>query len=118
MSEIPLLERDKSGISGVSDILSRTALYFAVIKIPLDHFFDDRPEVAILLLKTSLVFRQEPVEVMEQHPVKDGPLRMSGKIEFRHGGRAASRNGPRPGKRPQLLGKGGGGSDVEPTEAG
>jgi hypothetical protein len=54
--------------------------------------------------------------MIEQHPVEDGAFGMSRPIDSRHGGKRASRNGPRPGKRPQLLGKGGGGSDVEPTE--
>jgi hypothetical protein len=50
----------------------------AAVKILLDHLLDDRPEEAVLLLETSLILSQEPVEMMEQHPVKDGPLRMSG----------------------------------------
>jgi hypothetical protein len=32
--------------------------------------------------------------MMEQHPVEDRPLRMSGTIESHHGGWMASRNGP------------------------
>jgi hypothetical protein len=38
---------------------------------------------------------QEALEMVEEHPVEDGPLRMSGTIDSRHGGRRASRNGPR-----------------------
>jgi hypothetical protein len=32
--------------------------------------------------------------MMEQHPVENGPLRMSRAIDSRHGGRKASRTGP------------------------
>jgi len=68
----------------------------ATVQITLDDFFDDRPEVAVLLLKTSLVLRQEPVKVMEQHPIEDSPLGMSRTIHSRHNGRMASRTGPSP----------------------
>ena len=37
----------------------------AAIEVALDHLFDDRAEEAVLLLKTSLVFRQETVEAMK-----------------------------------------------------
>ena len=60
----------------------------------LDHVLDDRPEEAVLLLETTLILSQEPVEMMRQHPVKDRPLRMSRTIDSRHCGRMTSRNGP------------------------
>jgi len=37
----------------------------AAVQVALDDFLDDRAEEAILLLKTSLVLRQETVEVMK-----------------------------------------------------
>jgi hypothetical protein len=48
---------------------------------------------------------QEPVEMMEDYPIKDGPLRMSRTIDSRHGGRMASRNGPTSWIGPRLPGK-------------
>jgi len=53
-----------------------------------------KPEKTVLPLETTLVLRQEPVEMMRQHPVEDGPLRMLGTIDSRHSRREASRNGP------------------------
>jgi hypothetical protein len=66
----------------------------AAVKILLHDVLDDRPEIAVCLLETFLVFRDEALEMMEKHPVEDGPLRMSRAIDSRHGGRKASRNGP------------------------
>jgi len=54
-----------------------------------------KPEKTVLPLETTLILSQKPVEMMEEYPVEDGPLRMSGTIESRHGGRMASRNGPK-----------------------
>src|SRR4030042_6129785 len=48
------------------------------------HFLDDRPEEAVLLLEAALVLGPKPVKVMEQHPVKDGPLGMSRTIDSWH----------------------------------
>ena len=77
----------------------------AAVKILLDHLLDDRPEKTVLPLETTLMLNQEPVEMMEEYPVKDGPLRMSRTIDSRHGGRMASRNGPKSRIRPRLPGK-------------
>ena len=52
--------------------------------------------VAVLSLEAALILRNEPLEIVEQRPVEDGPLRMPGTIDSRHGGRIASRNGPSP----------------------
>jgi hypothetical protein len=48
----------------------------------------------VLPLETVFIFGQEPVEMMEKHPVENGPLRMSRTIDSRHSRRIASRNGP------------------------
>jgi len=37
----------------------------ATVQITLDDFFDDGPEETVLFLETSLVLRQEPVEIMK-----------------------------------------------------
>jgi hypothetical protein len=82
------------------------AFRIAAVKILLDHLLNDRSEKPILIvsrlrtakpvfpLETTLILRQEPVEMMRQHPIKDRSLRMSRTIASRHGGREASRNGP------------------------
>jgi hypothetical protein len=72
----------------------KPAARIAAVEIALDHLLDDRPEKTVLPLETTLIFSQEPVEMMEKHPVEDGPLRMSGTIDSRHSRRIASRNGP------------------------
>jgi len=70
------------------------AFRIAAVKILLDHLLDDRSEKPILPLETVFIFGQEPVEMMEKHPVENGPLRMSRTIDSRHSRRIASRNGP------------------------
>jgi hypothetical protein len=52
-------------------------------------------EEAVLLLEAALILSQEFIEIMEQHPIEDGPLRMSGTVDSRHGGRKISRNEPK-----------------------
>ena len=66
----------------------------AAVKILLDDILDDRTEIAISLLETLLVFRDEALEMMEQHPIEDGPLRMPRTIDSRHIGNEESRNAP------------------------
>jgi hypothetical protein len=81
------------------------AFRIAAVKILLDHLLDDRSEKAVLPLETVFIFGQEPVEMMEKHPVKNRPLRMSGTIDSRHSRRIASRNGPTSQIGPPLPGK-------------
>jgi hypothetical protein len=50
----------------------------------------------VLPLEPALILGQEPVEMMEQHPVEDGPLRMSRAIDSRHIRNAYSINVPGP----------------------
>jgi hypothetical protein len=61
--------------------------------------------IAVLLLETTLRLGKEPLEMMKQHPVEDGPLRMSRTVDSRHGKRMASRNGPTSQIGPRLPGK-------------
>ena len=77
----------------------------AAVQIALYDLLDDQPKKVILPLETSLILGHEPVEMMKKHPVKNGPLRMSGTIESRHSGRMASRNGPTSRIGPSLPGK-------------
>jgi hypothetical protein len=64
----------------------------AAVKIAPHDFLDGRPEEAVFLLEAALMLREEPVEIMKEHPIKDGPLGTAGTIHSRHGGRMASRN--------------------------
>jgi len=43
----------------------KPAAGIAAVQVALDHLLDDRAEEAVLLLNSSLVLRQEPVEVMK-----------------------------------------------------
>ena len=80
----------------------KPAFRIAAVEITLDHLLDDRPEKTVLPLETGLILSQEPVEMMEEYSVEDGPLRMSGTVDSRHGGRMTSRNGPKSRIRPRL----------------
>jgi len=66
----------------------------AAVEITLDDLLDDGPEEAVLPLEPALVFGDEPFEMMEKHPVEDGPLRMPRTIHSRHSRGKASRNEP------------------------
>jgi len=66
----------------------------AAVKIILDDVLDDRTEIAVRLLETLLVLRDEALKMMEQHPVENGPLRMTRTIDARHIQDKRSRNGP------------------------
>ena len=71
----------------------KAAARIAAIEIALHDLLDDRPEKTVLPLEMGLILSREPVEMMRQHPVEDGPLRMLRTIDSRHSKRIASRNG-------------------------
>jgi hypothetical protein len=50
--------------------------FVAAVPIGCYNFLDDPPEEAILLLEAALIFCQEPVELIKQHPTEDRALRM------------------------------------------
>ncbi len=52
------------------------------------------PKIAVFPLEPRLVFDDEPLEIMEQHPIEDGPLRMARTVDSRHIGNARSNNVP------------------------
>jgi hypothetical protein len=66
----------------------------AAIEVLFDHLFDDRTEKSVFPLKSALIFRDKPLEMMEQHPIEDGSLRMTRAIDSRHIGNEESRNAP------------------------
>jgi hypothetical protein len=90
MPQEPLLTTVRTADAG------KPAAGVAAVEVALDHLPVDRPEKTVLPLETNLILCQEPVEMMEEHPVEDGPLRMSRTIDSRHGGRMVSKNGPSP----------------------
>jgi len=53
-----------------------SAARVAAVEIAPDDFLDDRPEKAIFPLESALIFRNKPLEMMEQHPVENGAFRM------------------------------------------
>ena len=59
----------------------------AAIEVALDHLLDDRPGIAILFLEAALIFGKETFEMMENHPIEDGSLRMARTIDSRHSGK-------------------------------
>jgi hypothetical protein len=65
----------------------KAALWVAAVEVALNDLLDDWSEIPVLLLKATLILGQEPIEMMEKHPIEDGPFRMSGTIASRPGGR-------------------------------
>jgi len=76
----------------------KSAAGVAAVEIALDDVLDDRPEEAVFPLKTPLIFRDEPLEMMEKHPVENGAFRMARAVDSRHIGNEVSRTGPGTGK--------------------
>jgi hypothetical protein len=72
----------------------KAALRIAAVKIALDDLFDDRSEIPVVPLEPALIFRDEPLELMENHPVENGPFRMTRTVDSRHTGNEVSRNTP------------------------
>jgi hypothetical protein len=77
---------------------SKSAAGVAAVEIALDDILDDRPEEAVFPLKTPLIFRDEPLEMMEKYPVENSAFRMTRAINSRHVGNEESRNAPGTGK--------------------
>jgi hypothetical protein len=40
------------------------------IEVLFDLLFDDRTEIPVFPLKSALIFRDKPLEMMEQHPIE------------------------------------------------
>jgi hypothetical protein len=55
----------------------KSAAGIAAVKIFFDDILDDRPEITIVPLEPALVFGDEPLEMMEKHPVENGAFRMT-----------------------------------------
>jgi len=81
----------------------KSAARIAAVQGALDNVLCDGPEETILQLETGLILSQEPVKTMEQHPVKDGALRIPGTIDSRHCGGNVPRSGPTSATRPDLA---------------
>jgi len=64
------------------------------VKIAFHNIFDDRLEESILFLEARLIFGHKPIEIMEENPVEDGALWMSGGIDSWHSRNNSSRNRP------------------------
>ena len=62
----------------------KPAARIAAIEVALHHFLDDRPKEPVLSLEVHLIIRKESLEMMEQHPVEHGALRMSGAVDSCH----------------------------------
>jgi len=59
----------------------KSAARIAAVKITLDHILDVRPEITIVPLEPALVFCDEPLEMMEKHPVENGAFRMARTVD-------------------------------------
>jgi hypothetical protein len=72
----------------------KAAAGVAAIQIALDDVFYDGSEITIVPLEPALVFRDEPFEIMKNHPVEGSTFRMTRAIDSRHIGMKESRNAP------------------------
>jgi len=66
----------------------KPAARVAAVKIALNHLLDDGAEEAVLLLEPGLILGQESVEIMEEHPVEHGALRVTGTVNSCHSRRS------------------------------
>jgi len=78
------------------DLCRKTAFPYQPTGNPSNVTFSPVGIICPLSYYKALVLCQDPVEMMEKHPVEDGPLRMSGKVDSCHDRRQESRNGPIP----------------------
>ena len=74
--------------------LGEPAAGIAAVKKLLDDALEDRSEIAICLLETFLIFRDEALKIIEKHPIENRALRMTRTIDARHIQDKRSRNGP------------------------
>ena len=72
----------------------KAAAGVAAVEIALDHILNDRPEISIFPLKSTLVFRDEALEVMKKHSIEDRAFRMTRTVDSRHIDNEESRNAP------------------------
>jgi hypothetical protein len=72
----------------------KPAARVAAVEAALHDLLDNWAEEAVLLLEAALILGQEPVEIMEQHPIEDSPLGTSRTINSCHSRSFSSRNRP------------------------
>jgi len=53
-----------------TSLKSKSTTGVAAIEVLFDHLFDDRTEKSVFPLKSALIFRDKPLEMMEQHPIE------------------------------------------------
>ena len=70
------------------------------IEVLLNNILDYRTEVPVLLLETIIIFTKEPLEIINEYPVKHRVFRMTLPVDLSHGREDDSRTGPDCGKRP------------------
>ena len=74
--------------------LGEPAAGIAAVEIARHDVLDDRPEIAVRLLKTALISRQKPLEMIEKHPVENRAFRMARTVDSQHIQDKRSRNAP------------------------
>jgi hypothetical protein len=73
----------------------KTVLRVRAVEILLYDFLHDRAKISILLLESRLVFRDEPLKAVKEHPVQNGLFRVPPAIDSSHGmGKDVSRKKP------------------------
>jgi hypothetical protein len=68
--------------------------FLSAVELSLYDLFYDLSKVAELLLEAALVFGQELVEVIKQHPIEDSLLGLAREVDSRHIGKKEARIGP------------------------
>jgi len=67
----------------------------ATVEILLNNILDNRPEIAVLLLETIIIFPKEPLKGIKEHTIKNRVFRMSLPVDTCHGSRDVSGNRPK-----------------------
>jgi hypothetical protein len=79
----------------------KAAHRIAAVQILIDNILDDWPKEAVFLLKTILIFSEEPLKIIKEYPIKKRMFRMTWAVDPCHGRGVYSRNGPGSRKEPQ-----------------
>jgi len=72
----------------------KPALRVTTVEILVHNILDNGSKVAILSLKSALIFLKESIEVMKKHSIENSPFWMTLVIDPCHGRSYTSRNGP------------------------
>jgi len=86
--------KKKFSLAGRTTNAGKSTFGVAAVKIALHHLFDNRPEESVFPLKAAFILGQELVKIMEEHPIEDGALGMTGAVDSWHSRQEYPENRP------------------------